>query len=117
MGVIGLNDIPVWSSTSTSGNLEARKFRYLYDSSMHNYYYILQCLDLMTQVVYNIIIPEGNVFDYLEVKRINPNPKRFSIKKVLIPETGGYTISISNDYVFSFFNYIFFAANVPVSFI
>jgi len=100
MGVIGLNDIPVWSSTSTSGNLEARRFRYLYDSSMNSYYYILQCSDLMTQVVYDIIVSEGIVFAHLEIERASNSPRRFSLKKVLIPETNGYTISINNYYNF-----------------
>ena len=98
MVVIGINDIPIWSSTSTSGNLESRRFRHLYNGM--DYYYILECCDLMTNIIYYIMITDGNVYDCLEVERLKESNRRskFSLKKVLIPENGAYTISIDNDY-------------------
>jgi hypothetical protein len=96
MVVIGLNDIPIWSSTSTSGNLESRKFRYL--SNDMGKFYILNCCDLLTGLFCDILITEGNVFNHLEVERVTNSPRRFSLKRVLIPEIEGYVISINNDY-------------------
>jgi hypothetical protein len=92
--VIGLNDI------SPSANFEARRFRYLYDNSTYSYYYILHCYDLNTSISYNVVVTEGKVFAHLEIERASISPKKFTIKRVLIPETNGYAISINNDYNF-----------------
>ena len=95
MVIIHVNDIPI--STSTSGNLESRRFRYLLNDI--GYYYILECCDLLTNIFYYIMVTGGNVFNRLEVERAKNNHlSKFSLKKVLIPENGAYTISIDNDY-------------------
>jgi len=67
---------------------------------MFSYEYILNCCDVDTGIFYNILVTEGNVFTRLEAERTSSSPKMFAIRKVLIPETDGYVISIDNDHNF-----------------
>ena len=98
MPVIGLHDLPLYSSTE--GNLESVRFRHIFDTNMNSYYYILELKDLSTNTLYMVMVTEGRVFTKLESERLGNNPKKFNVKKVLIPENGATVISIDNDYNF-----------------
>lgn len=98
MPVIGLNNLPLY--TSTEGNLESVKYRHLFDIGMNSYYYILELKDLTTDTRYMVMVTEGNVFVKLEHVRNDNNPKKFNVKKVTIPENGGAVISVDDEHNF-----------------
>jgi len=98
MPVIGLHDLPLYSSTQ--GNLESVRFRHLFDTNMNSYYYILELKDLTTNTLYMVMVTEGKLFTKLENERAGNNPKKFNVKKVLIPENSAEVISIDDDYNF-----------------
>jgi len=84
---IGVSEIPL------EANLESKKFKHLC-SDMGDLY-IVFCIDLHTGDEYNLIVPEGLVYDYLEAICRENNPFRFNIKRILDPESGQYIISIN----------------------
>jgi len=81
------------SEIALEANLEAKKFKHL-RSDMGDLYVVF-CIGLHTGDEYNLIVTEGLVYDYLEAIRRENNPFRFSIKRILDPESGQYIISIN----------------------
>ena len=60
-------------------------------------YFIITCLNGATSMYVRVV--EGYVFNYLVGLVGTTNPSKFNLIRATIPETGGYEVSINNDYV------------------
>jgi hypothetical protein len=89
MPVINLTDLPLDTT------VQVNKYRYLHNDMGD--YFILECVYGTTTVYVRVM--EGYVFNYLVTLSGTNNPSKFNLIRATIPETGGYEVSINNDYV------------------
>ena len=89
MAVIDLSELPLDTT------VQVTQYRYLHN--VMGDYFIITCVYGTTTVYVRVM--EGYVFNYLVSLNSTTNPSKFNLIKATIPETGGYEISINNDYV------------------
>ena len=89
MVVIELYELPL------DVTVQVTQYRYLHN--IMGDYFIITCLN--GTVTSYVRVMEGYVFNYLVTLDSASNPPKFNLIRATIPETGGYEVSINNDYV------------------
>jgi hypothetical protein len=89
MVVINLSDLPLDVS------VQVTQYRYLHN--VMGDYFILTCLN--GTITSYVRVMDGYVFNYLVTLNSATNPNKFNLIRATIPETGGWEVSINNDYV------------------
>ena len=89
MTVIELFELPL------DVTVQITQYRYLHN--VMGDYFILTCIN--GSATSYVRVMDGYVFSYLVTLNSATNPGKFNLIRATIPETGGYEVSINNDYV------------------